>query len=78
MDESHILPELELFIDTDLNFAIRVFGWILPDTHQIYKDHGRTVYFITVYKLLCQLNNFKTCERIEYPDKQVVPPSELF
>ena len=68
MDESHILPELELFIDKDLKFTIRVFGWILPDTHQIYKDHGWSVYFITVYKLLCKLNSYKICKGIEYPE----------
>ena len=68
MNESYIIPEFELFIDTDLNFTIRVFGWLLPETHQIYNDHGRSVYFITVYKLLCQVSSYKLCEGIQHPD----------
>ena len=72
LDESHILPELELFIDTDLNFTIRV---CVCGFYQIYKDYGRSVYFITVYKLLCQLNYYKICEGIVYPD--VKPLSHL-
>ena len=37
LNESHILPELELFIDTDLNFTIRVCGWLLPDLQRSWK-----------------------------------------
>ena len=43
MDGIHILPQIELYIDIDLFYTIRVFGWLLPETHDLYKRNKRSV-----------------------------------
>ena len=34
-----------------LGFTIRVFGWLLPETHQMYKDNYRSLKHITILQL---------------------------
>ena len=33
---NHILPKFEVFVDERLYFFVRVYGWMLPDNHEIY------------------------------------------
>lgn len=60
----YILPKYEMYVDDSLSFTIRVFGWLLPDTHPIYKDNFRSVQFITVTNLINVIEKYNICEGV--------------
>lgn len=53
------LPEFEVIIDDSLGFTILVYGWFLPEDHQLYTQKLRSMNNVTVSDLLreieCQL-----------------------
>lgn len=53
------LPEFEVIIDDSLGFTILVYGWFLPEDHQLYTQKLRSMNNVTVPDLLreieCQL-----------------------
>ena len=65
-----MLPEFELMIDDYLGFIISVYGWLLPENHEIYTTNLRSVCNITVSELLRNINSLYICPGVE--------PSELF
>nr|XP_047132581.1 uncharacterized protein LOC124811270 [Hydra vulgaris] len=50
----HLLPKYEVVVDDSLAFTIIVFGWLLPDTHLIYKLYSRSMLNTTVTELFLQ------------------------
>lgn len=52
-----ILPEIELMIDDSLGFSISVYGWLLPEDHEIYTTNLRSVCNITVSDLIKSINS---------------------
>ena len=55
MDGIQILPQIELYIDdSDLFYTIRLFGWLLPETHDLYKGNKRSVKLVTILQRLYQ------------------------
>ena len=59
IDPVYVLPRYELYTDCDLYFTIRVFGWKLTDTHNIYKLYFRNVKNITILCLLHDIHPIK-------------------
>ena len=59
------IPYLSVTIDDSLGFAVSVFGWLLPSTHQIYKENLRTVRHITISSLLSTCDNLLLCPGIQ-------------
>ena len=53
------LPELELIIDDSLGYTISVYGWLLPEDHELYTRRLRSMNNVTVSDLIrdieCQL-----------------------
>lgn len=53
------LPELELIIDDSLGYTISVYGWLLPEDHELYTRSLRSMNNVTVSDLIrdieCQL-----------------------
>ena len=47
-----MLPELEIMIDDSLGFTISVYGWFLPEDHEIYTENFRSVTNITLSDLV--------------------------
>ena len=39
----YLLPEYEIVIDDNLGFTLSVFHWLLPENHELYKTHYRSV-----------------------------------
>ena len=70
MDGIHILPQIELYIDSDLFYTIRVFGWFLPETHDLYKRNKRPVKWVTISQLLKYILNYQLCQGIKGPLEQ--------
>ena len=61
MDGIHILPQIELYIDSDLFYTIRVFGWLLPETHDLYKRNKRSVKWVTIQMKKTSWQYFENC-----------------
>ena len=64
VDVLYVVPKFEIYVDDSLHFTILVFGWLLPDTHQIYKDHLRSIWYITLSSLMQELDLFNLCKGI--------------
>ena len=52
-----MLPEVELMIDDSLGFTISVYGWLLPEDHDIYTTNLRSVCNLTISDLIKSLNS---------------------
>ena len=50
--ESLLLPELEVVIDDSLGFTLKVYGFYLPDDHELYSQHFRSVTNTSVANLV--------------------------
>ena len=61
VDVSYVVPKFEIYVDDSLHFTIRVFGWLLHDTHQIYKENLRSIWYITLSSLMQELDLFNLC-----------------
>ena len=68
-DEIHIIPEIDIFIDSDLNFTIRVFAWCLEKDHEIYKKFDKSVKKITLSNLIKEIAQYHICMGIEIGNK---------
>ena len=42
----NILPKFEIFVDQSLSFSLRVYGWMIPEDHEIYVDINRSFFNI--------------------------------
>ena len=56
MRNALLLPELEIIIDDSLGYTISIFGWLLPEDHELYLKHLRTVRNITVSDLVKRIH----------------------
>ena len=63
-EASYEIPKYEINVDNSLNFTIRVYGWLLPETHEIYVKHFRSIQNITLSRLMQVLDLFKFCDGI--------------
>ena len=50
--ESLLLPELEVVIDDSLGFTLKVYGFYLPDDHELYSKYFRSVTNTSVANLV--------------------------
>ena len=57
-DEKHLISQLEVVVNSSLEYTVIVYGWILPNNHGIYKEYLRTVRRVTVSNLL---HTIKSC-----------------
>ena len=60
-----ILPELQIIIDDSLGVTVSVFGWLLPDDHEIYIETFRSVTNITVSKLIKKIEALLICSGVK-------------
>ena len=60
--DPYIIPQFDIVIDDGLEFAIVVFGWLLPCHHQIYKKYFRSIRNITVSNLLLEIESCNVCD----------------
>ena len=58
---SNLSPKFEVIIDDSLAFTCALFGCVLLDTHEVYKQYNRSVTNITLSGLLKEISNFKIC-----------------
>ncbi len=64
-DTIHELAIIEIYVDDSLGFTIRVFGWLLPDDHDVYLSNKRTLQSITLSNLIRLLDCQVICSGID-------------
>ena len=62
IEKPFIVPKYELFIKKDLKFSCAVYGWLLPENHELYMKYNRSVKRITVTNLLNEICRYLLCE----------------
>ncbi len=60
-DHSHIIPNYEIYVDSHLDFFIRVFGWKLPVQHEIYQICKKSCKNVTLSSLISIVNGYTIC-----------------
>ena len=56
-----VLPKIQITIDHSLGFSVSVYGWFLPDDHEIYTENMRSVRNITVSELVKRIDALLIC-----------------
>ena len=64
-DCRHALPVYSLIVDSGLGFSVTVFGWFLPDDHEIYLEHKRSLFHITISALCETVQSFSVCSVLD-------------
>ena len=75
VEKPFIVPKYELFIKEDLKFSCVVYGWLLPENHELYMKYNRSVKRITVTSLLNEICRYLLCEGADI--KQVKSPDDV-
>ena len=57
----YVLPKFEFFVDQSLSFSVRVFGWMLPEVHDLYSMYERSFLNATLSNFI-QLKEFILCD----------------
>ena len=63
-----ILPKYEIFVDDSLRFTVRVFGWILSEDHDLYKQYSQSFLNVTLSTFTFLLERYVLCEGIQVPN----------
>lgn len=66
MKDNLLLPEKELIVDDSLGFTIKVFGCFLPETHDIYIKHLRSLN-VPVSNIVKEMDSYSLCAGIGSP-----------
>ena len=60
-DSEHAIPLYSVRVDSGLGFSVAVFGCFLPDTHELYYEHKRSLFHITAPSLCKAIQAFSVC-----------------
>ena len=60
-----MLPEFEIMIDDSLGFTIYVYGWLLPEDHELYTANLRSITNITVSDLVKSIDTLSICPGVK-------------
>ena len=64
-EPEYLISKYQIHVDISLAFSIQIYGWLLNDDHQLYKDCKRTFFNITLNELLAKLQTWQLCKGIE-------------
>lgn len=62
--DSLLLPELEVVIDDSLGFTLKVYGFYLPDDHELYSQYFRSVTNTSVANLVKEIESHIVCHGV--------------
>ena len=57
--------KFQIFVDISLHFTIRVYNYLLPEDHDLYKIYHRSLKHITISNLLSELSKSILCKGVE-------------
>ena len=64
MDGIHMVPKFEIYVNENLSFVFRVFLWMLPSNHGIFRDNVQSFQHMTLSTFLSSLNSYDICPGI--------------
>ena len=67
-DEAHIIPKYELYAASNLSYILRVFGWKVPNSHEIYQDYQNSFENVTLSQLIKRFEEETICLGILKPE----------
>ena len=67
----YVLPMYEVVIDISLGFSVAIFGWLLPNNHDIYKQNLRSMHNTTVSNLLKVIESAQICCGVENKEESL-------
>ena len=67
---NHILPKFEVFIDNAWTFSLRVYGWMLPQNHELYSKFNKSFHNVTFTNFASFVRQFIICKGISIPDSE--------
>ena len=75
-----LLPEIELMIDDSLGYTISIFGWNLPEDHDLYGNNLRSITKITVSELVKDFEKSYICPGVSSTERchDVLPHYKTF
>ena len=90
-DSKFSIPKLEIIISSSLEFTVRVYGWYLPDDHNVYQKHNRSIRKILLTDFCLDILKLEFCKGVSSAtapkstlhaiplkyDKEVQVPSEI-
>ena len=62
-------------MDSGLGFSITVFGWFLPDHHEIYLEHKRSLFHVTISALCETVQSFAVCSGLDQQSISATTPN---
>ena len=65
-DTKHALLVYSVTADSCLGFSVAVFGWFLPDDHELYLEHKRSLFYVTISTLCNTIQSFSVCSGLEH------------
>ena len=65
-DTKHALPVYSVTVDSGLGFSVAVFGWFLPNDHELYLEHKRSLFYVTISTLCNTIQSFSVCFGLEH------------
>nr|XP_047126023.1 uncharacterized protein LOC124807751 [Hydra vulgaris] len=66
LDNIHLQPQYEVYIQPSLLFTIRSFAWNLPDKHEIYSNYNKSVKNITLSNIITLLSTYSLCQGVAF------------
>lgn len=60
----YLLPEYDIVVDDSLGFTLSVFHWLLPENHELYKKHYRSVKNVSIQQLLEEIMAHFLCNGV--------------
>ena len=67
---NHVLPKFEVFIDNTLTFSLRVYGWMLPQNHELYSKFNESFHNVTFSNFAAYVRQFILCKGISTPNPE--------
>ena len=63
-----VIPKFEIFVEDSLYFTIRVYGWMLPETHNLYLKYKRSFLNVFFSQFIFEIESLEFCNGIKVPD----------
>ena len=62
----YTIPYIEVIVDESLEFACRVFGWMIPEVHNMYQTFKRSFRKTTVSEFIEFVSSYKLCIDLQF------------
>ena len=67
-DTIHTIPKYEVYVTSSLAYVVRVFGWRIPDSHEICDSYKSSLNNITLSELIKRIEKQFICNGILHPE----------